>query len=250
MVVEAFRSKRENLNIVGRLAIPDGDGPFPVLIFSHGYGYNLKLLDLEKFARNGIAACDFDFCGGSLASRSDGVSTEMSVLTEADDLDAVIESLKINPRINVNCIMLAGHSQGGYVSSIVAMRRKQEIKQLFLLAPAYLLVDFPGYSLFFGGLAPTFKMFNMMLGRKYVKAIKEFPVYEHMKDYVNPVIIYHGTADNMAPIEYSVRAQKKYPHAILNQIPGADHDLAGHLEEIQNDMILKIKELYIIPDID
>lgn len=59
MSIERFTCKRDGLDIVGRLALPDGKTDCPLVIFSHGFGYNDKLLNLEKFAKNGIAACDF-----------------------------------------------------------------------------------------------------------------------------------------------------------------------------------------------
>ena len=82
MSIERFTCKRDGLDIVGRLALPDGKTDCPLVIFSHGFGYNDKLLNLENFAENGFAACDFDFCGGSPSSESDGLTTEMSVLPE------------------------------------------------------------------------------------------------------------------------------------------------------------------------
>lgn len=46
----------------------------------------------------GYVAFTFDFCGGSaMCGKSDGKTTEMSVLTETKDLKAVIEMLEIFP---------------------------------------------------------------------------------------------------------------------------------------------------------
>lgn len=241
MSIERFTCKRDGLDIVGRLALPDGKTDCPLVIFSHGFGYNDKLLNLEKFAENGIAACDFDFCGGSPSSESDGSTTEMSVLTEAADLKAVIDTLKSFPGINADNISLIGFSQGSYVSSIVAMQRPKEIKRLFLMSPAFLIADFPMYALFYG-FRKTFQFGNMLLGNRYIKDIKAFSVFDHMNEYKNPVMIFHGTADDMAPIGYSKRAMKKFPDAVLKKIPGAGHGLYGHIEEIQEEIIRVLKE--------
>lgn len=240
MSIKRFVCNRNELNILGRLALPDGNKSYPLVIFSHGFGYNEKMLDLEKFAENGIAACDFDFCGGSPFSQSDGSSTEMSVLTEAADLEAVIDTLKANPRIDGKHISLIGFSQGGYVSSIVAMKRPQEIKSLFLLSPAFLIADFPMYSLLYG-FRKTFHFGNMVLSRKYIKDIKAFSVFEHMDEYTNPVVIYHGTSDSMAPISYSERAARKFPQAKLTRIPNAGHSLTGHIDFIQKEIIKAVR---------
>lgn len=240
MNVNRFVCKRNDLNIVGRLALPKGDAACPLVIFSHGFGYNDKLMDLEEFAANGIAACDFDFCGGSPASRSDGLTTEMSVLTEAADLEAVLDTLKQNPRVDRSQISLVGFSQGGYVSSLVAIRRPTEIKRLFLLSPAFLIADFPMYAVMYG-FRKTFQFGNMLLSRKYIKDIRTFPVFHHMNEYPNPVSIFHGTSDTMAPIRYSERAVRQFPHAVLHRIPGAGHSLSGHVSSIQREIIRTIK---------
>lgn len=87
------------------------DGKYPLVIYSHGYGYNMSLIDGERLAENGIAVYEFDFCGGSPYSKSDGKSTDMSVLTQAEDLDAVIEKLSGQPFVDNDKIYLSGGSQ-------------------------------------------------------------------------------------------------------------------------------------------
>ena len=42
----------------------------------------------------GILVYQFDFCGVSLFSKNEGDSTKMSVMTEAEDLECVIEQMK------------------------------------------------------------------------------------------------------------------------------------------------------------
>ena len=46
-------------------------------------------------AEMGYAAFTFDFCGGcAMCGKSDGKTTEMSVLTETKDLEAVFEYVR------------------------------------------------------------------------------------------------------------------------------------------------------------
>ena len=55
----------------------------------------------EAFARMGYAAYCFDFNGSSVfGSKSDGKSTEMSVLTEVRDLESVIDYVSSRPYID------------------------------------------------------------------------------------------------------------------------------------------------------
>lgn len=65
----------------------------PMVILSHGF--NGSGDDFTEYAKvlveNGMGACIFDFCGGSLRSKSDLSTTEMTVFTEKEDLLAVID---------------------------------------------------------------------------------------------------------------------------------------------------------------
>ena len=54
----------------------------------------MSFLEQEKLALKGIAVYQFEFCGGSPNSRSEGKMTEMSVMNEAEDLECVIKEMK------------------------------------------------------------------------------------------------------------------------------------------------------------
>ena len=136
-----YCKNKKNKVIYGETFIPKGKGPFPLLIFSHGFGYSMSYIEPEKLAMWGILVYQFDFCGESLSSKSEGESTEMSVMTEADDLECVIEQMKNQSFVDKNKIYLSGCSQGGFVSIIVGERLQKEIKGLILFCPAFSIKD-------------------------------------------------------------------------------------------------------------
>lgn len=240
MTEEKFICNRGKLKISGSIIIPSGMGPFPLVIYSHGFGYAYEEISMKRLAENGIAACRFDFCGGAGDSRSSGSMLQMSVMTEAEDLKTVLDFLKKDERFNKNRIFLSGNSQGGYVSTIVGIQRKSEIAGLFLLCPAFVIADFK--EQYMGGKIPKlpFSFGGMLVGPRYVSDIDKYPIFQHMKEYEKPVVIYHGTKDNLAPIAYSKRAIQLFPNAILNELPGAGHLLSSHSSVIEADMISKI----------
>jgi len=128
--------------IYGEFYIPDLQS-FPLVIICHGFGgtHNGTKDLAEVFASNGIGAFIFDFCGGGNFSLSDGRTTEMSVLTEADDLFAVLDEMKNNPLVDKSRIFLVGKSQGGYVATIAAAQRVEDIAAMVLWYPAYVIED-------------------------------------------------------------------------------------------------------------
>ena len=212
----------------------------PFLIYSHGYGYNYEEYDLQEIARHGIAAYRFDFCGGSPDSRSDGRSTDMSVKTEATDLEAVLNTLKELSYIDLDRIYLSGNSQGSFVSTMVGISHKDEIRGMFLLCPAYVIIDF---RKMYGDFQGTAQFGNMMISEKYVTDAEEYDLYNEMKNYDGQVIIYHGTRDGMAPISYSEKAIQYFPNAELYPIKGVGHMFGGRASaEIESDIIEHILE--------
>lgn len=52
---------------------------------------------MDRMRFQGFATYNFDFCGGGFGSRSAGTMLEMSVLTEAEDLNAIIDHFKAVP---------------------------------------------------------------------------------------------------------------------------------------------------------
>ena len=58
-----------------------------------------------------------------MKSKSDGKTTEMSVLTEVKDLEVVIDYVSTLPYVNKDKIFLMGCSQGGFVSALVTFAR-------------------------------------------------------------------------------------------------------------------------------
>ena len=77
---------------------------------------------------SGLQVYVFDFCGGSKKSRSGGTMLEMSIFTERDDLNAVIDFIAARPEVDKKNLFLLGESQGGCVSGITAPSHMDQLK--------------------------------------------------------------------------------------------------------------------------
>ncbi|MBP3279409.1 MAG: alpha/beta hydrolase, partial [Butyrivibrio sp.] len=132
-IKEELEVTKENGRVIrGVIYRPDGEGSFPTVIFAHGFGSNYRELMHHGagYAENGIVCVFFDFCGGGMESASDGAMQEMTVMTEAADLVAVMESVKCLPYVNKDSLYLQGESQGGLVSAIVGRAYTEDVKGL------------------------------------------------------------------------------------------------------------------------
>lgn len=107
-----FECKRDGLTIRGTIYRPKGDH-LPIAIVCHGFmAWQDSVKHYAAFlAEMGYVAFTFDFCGGSaMCGKSDGKTTEMSVLTETKDLKAVIEYVRNFSYTDSEKILLMGCS--------------------------------------------------------------------------------------------------------------------------------------------
>ncbi len=109
----------------GTLLLPaDAKGRAPAIVFSHGSGaearWASKYLAMQ-FARDGVAALIFDKRG---VAQSGGDWRTATYDELAGDAAAAVEALRKNPSIDPARIGLHGHSQGGTLAPLVAVKSR------------------------------------------------------------------------------------------------------------------------------
>jgi dipeptidyl aminopeptidase/acylaminoacyl peptidase len=211
--------------IYGVAYIPEGTtGTMPVVIVSHGFNstYNANKLMCKSLAMSGIASYAYDFRGGSNKSKSDGKTTDMSVFTEQEDLNNVIDMVKKWDYVDPTQLYLFGESQGGYVSAITAAQRNDEIKGLLLLYPAFVLSENLQYDSV-NNIPETQKTMGMTISRVYYENLLDYNIYDVIGNYKGDVEIFHGDSDKVVDLSYSERAINTYLSAKLHVFPGEQH---------------------------
>ena len=229
---------RDDVELSGILYLPEGDGPFPVVFFASGIGSGYDYLEdiAKRLTRNGIATVLFNFAG--VAGTDD-----LTVLTEAEDLKAVIGGVRTLPVIDSSNVFLFGHSFGGLVASYVGCNYPEEIKGMILIEPAYHLNDEKS------GSDPDLSTLpESVLTKRFIEDLNSFDIYDYMPSFKGNVIIFLGTAEGSFgrawPSLYD-KAQEQFPSAELIYVEGADHGFMtvgredvkqGSLEFIQNNI--------------
>lgn len=236
-----FTCRRDGLAIRGTEYRPDGDGPFPAAIVCHGFmAYQDTVRHYaQALARMGFAAFCFDFCGGCVGSKgkSDGKTTEMSVLTEVKDLEAVMEHVRGLPDTN-GSLLLMGCSQGGFVSALTAARHPDAVSKLVLFYPALCIPDDArAGKMMFAKFDPQnipaqISCGPMKLGRCYPADVIQMDPFAEIQIYPGPVLIIHGTKDKIVHPDYAKRAAEVYPHAKLCMIEGGAHGFSKKHDRI------------------
>lgn len=222
---------------------------FPTVVFSHGFGGSyLYLYDYAAyFAQHGIAAYIFDFCDGGLASQSSGTLLEMSILTEQQDLDAVIEFVQKLSCVDSDNLFLAGESQGGVVSALSAAQQSEKINSLILLYPAFVIPD-DAQKVYdqYGYFPDQYNIFGIMVGKRYLEDATSKDIYEEIGFYKGDVLIIHGEQDNIVPVSYSYTALNSYENASLQVIPDAGHGFYGTASSAAANMMVEFIEEHIV----
>lgn len=197
-----------------------------IAIISHGFNgthhfgrdYFKTLNDL------GYAVFSFDFPCGSVNSKSDNNTMNMSVSDEKESLKAIVNYFLKQKDIDKRHIILIGESQGGLVSSLAASELKKKISNLILIYPALCIPDnwnsrYPHEK----DIPDVSEIWGVKLGKKFMLDIRNMNPYATIGKYKGPVLIIHGTDDKVVPLDYSRRAQNTYNNATLKIIDKAGH---------------------------
>ena len=218
-------------DIYARAFVPDVEGRVPLVIFSHGLGADARHEEevQKTLAKAGIAVFSFEFAGGSSSAdpMSEGLTTEMSVLTEVQNLKDAIRIASGMEYVDPQKIYLMGSSQGGLVTALTA-EEFTNIQGLFLFYPAFSLPDdirssFPKLD----EVPETFNLLGTKIGKKYITDIYDMDPYANLEKLTMPVHIYHGKDDNIVPITASQKAMKRLKDARLTTLEDTGHALTA-----------------------
>ncbi len=222
--------------IYGVACIPEAEGRLPLVIFSHELGNNHEagVRYAERLAAHGYAAYVFDFCGGSAGgtqNRSDGSNLEMSVLTEASVLSAVLDAAKAWPFVDSDKIFLLGGSQGGLVTIITGCERQDELAGMMLMYPALSAKadsqansyaspeEVPEDVPLFGGW--------MHVGRNHITDLWKVDFDQLLASYRGELLLLHGDRDSTVDVSWSEHAAEIIPNCEFHIIPGGGHEFYG-----------------------
>ena len=232
---EEIRCSNGADSLYGVAYIPETNEKVPLVIFSHelGNSHTSGIRYAERLAQYGYAVYAFDFRGGSAPgteNRSSGSNREMSVLTEASDLEAVLEAAKGWDFVDSSSIYLLGGSQGGLVTIIAASRHPDAIKGIMLMYPALSAKEdhishyrtkeeVPEEVGLFGGW--------MQVGRNYITDLWDLDFESMLSSYTGKVLLLHGDRDSTVPLSWSEHASEIIPDCEFHVISGGGHEFFG-----------------------
>jgi dienelactone hydrolase len=237
----------EGLRISGMMNVPDGRGPFPVIILCHGYIHpstyatgNDTWREADYLAANGYITIAPDYRGH--AASDDAVS--FFHIGYAQDVLNLISSLNTVEKADTSRVGLWGHSMGGGVAIKAAVVSKSvDAVALFGAVSADEEVNY------------TYGMGNAGYGIDRIGTPQSNPlIYKRMSpiNYLNlspPLSIHHGTGDTVVPYEWSEdlykAAQEQGTTAELFLYPGEEHTFVGATWELAMERTLAFFDQHV-----
>ncbi|KJK45084.1 hypothetical protein UK23_27330 [Lentzea aerocolonigenes] len=236
----------------GELHLPDGDGPFPVVVMIHG-GWWAAMWDdapvrplIADLVADGHAVWSIEY--RRVGEPGGGWPGTFEDVTKAVDLVA-----DLDPRLDTSRVAVVGHSAGGHLATWTAHRRDTKLRGVVSLAGVLDLVAAdtaelgreladldaepprgapePSAPEMFPVVAAGVGhgMVRLMLG---ASAVEDPELYQRTSPVEMgaprvPVLAIHGSADEIVPAEFSStyarRATGKGGDAEFVESPGADH---------------------------
>ena len=231
---QEIKCPNSTYQIYGIAYIPnDGKEKHPLIIFSHelGNSHTSGVGYAERLSQIGYAVYVFDFYGGTVGgNRTGGNNTEMSVMTEVSDLEAVLKTAKTWDFVDTDNIILMGGSQGGAVTALTGVRYQDEIEGMILLYPALSrFSDIHGRFSDLDSVPEQYDMFGgwITVGKRYVADVWDIDPYQELSRYQGKVLLLHGNEDNSVDISYSDRLSKVLPNVEYHVISGGGHEFFG-----------------------
>ncbi len=131
-------------NIVGTVAMPDGEGPFPIVLLFHGFTGTrdeLPVTGTEErmfgraarwLAERGYASLRIDFLG---SGESDGAWEDTTFTRQIADALVALEYASGLDGVDAERIAIIGLSQGGLIASGTAAAAADQIDTVILWSP-------------------------------------------------------------------------------------------------------------------
>lgn len=227
-VKETHIKTRDGKDIWGKAYIPNTEEVRkPMVVMAHGYNSShYEPRDFaESLAMRGVASYIFDFCGGGNHSKSDGVTTEMTVFTEKENVEDIAREVKTWEFVDSSRMALLGCSQGGLVAALTTAQNPDMFKSLILVYPALgIPATAPAQlSRFDADGGKPQDVMGMKLGRCYYEAINGMNILDSIPAYKGNVFIVYGDKDPVTAGGMMDEAAKRYDNCESLVVPGGTH---------------------------
>jgi len=228
----------DGIRLNAKLELPEEKKDrMPVAVMIHGFTGHIEeehIIAVSKaLNRLGVATLRADMYGHGNSEGEFRKHTLFKWMTNALTLIDYARGLDF-----ATDIYLCGHSQGGLTAMLAAGMKREQIKGLIPLSPAWMIPEGARKGTLLGKDFDPKQVPDSLVswdGRtldgNYVRVAQTIHVEEYIDQYEGPVLIVHGTEDEAVPVHYGIEAAKRYRDAELVLIEGDDHCYTRHLDQ-------------------
>lgn len=230
----------------GRLYHPEGEGPFPTIVFVPGMGMNYYIYAelFENFNSEGIAVAAFDCRGNApTSSVSDGKFSEMTPTSLKKDIMEVTDFISAYQLVDSENLFIMGHSLGGLTAALTAAETPDKYKGMIGYDPAYQMPD-EYRELYPEGTEIPEAPNAQTEGKAFIEESMSIDVVDEIKSYDGNAIILTGTGEAIYSIAPDIMeaAAEALPNGELIIVEGADHGFNQHFKELIQYTVDFVKE--------
>ncbi len=235
--------RSEKLRVSGVMAVPDGDGPFPVVVMNHGYidpdayvpGQGMPR-EQDYFARNGYVVLHVDYRGHASGDDDPDVDYELRLPYAVDTVNAVYAVKRSGfDYLDEDRVAWLGRSMGGNVTlnALVAQPGLVDAASIYASTSSRAAQN---WEQFYRPSEDRDRV-NRRIERSYGLpddnpefwlAASPLPYFDRITE---PLLVHHGLADDTCPVDWSreiVRTlRKKDKDVTYYSYAGAGHTFEG-----------------------
>ena len=217
---------------------PEGAERRPLVILLHGFTSSKdrphNLLAAAAMREAGCDTLRFDLYGHG---ESGGEFRKHTLYRWISNTMAVIDYVR---GLGYTELYLSGHSQGGLAAALTAGMEADRIRGLILRAPAFMIPECARTGSMLGtefdpdhipDSVPTIK--NLELDGNYIRVAQMIRAEDAADRFRNPVLILHGSEDDLVPPADSRRMAERYQNCELAVIAGETHHFDRHPERMR-----------------
>lgn len=225
---------KKNEIIRGIQNLPDDiskNKKLPTIVIVHGHtgnklGNSFFYVRMSKyFTEQGYCTFRFDFTG---SGESDGEFENMTLSSELEDMDCIMDYIKYNKNVNREKIFIIGHSMGGLITTLKAQQYNP--KKIILLAPANDMYE-SVVELYntYGNNMEEIEYIGLKIKKEFMLDLGKYKPYEMAKLYNNDVLIFRGSNDNAVSKETCIKTERTFPGAVeYYELDGIDHSFVNY----------------------
>lgn len=225
----AIRNRNGN-TLMGVCTIPEGVEKVPVVVNIHGFGgnkcgyKNLHVQMARELEKIGVACVRFDMYGNG---ESDGEFSDMTFTTLLNDTEDIWNWVKTQEWADLDKLVLAGQSMGGYVAACAAPA----------IQPAKLVLQCPGAGMWNGAYERAVAMEEkgiftadvegLCFTTAFNKDLHQYEPFSTARGYEGPVLLVRGTEDKLVDTATCEKYVEVYGDACtFVELEGGNHNFS------------------------